>query len=594
MAKEQIAVAEMIMAMIQGKTEGVSRVDFVPQKTEFPSGPCEQAFERASPESQGISSKYLADMIRELGETTSTDMHHLLILRNGKVICECNFAPYRSDVWHITHSLCKSITSMAVGMLIGEGKLSLNENIYKIFERKLNPLAKIFRPEVTVEHLLTMTSGVQFNESGIVSGNDWLGSYLSAPVSGKPGTTFQYNSMNTYVLSAIVTERTGMTMEKYLKPRLFEPLGITRYLWESCPKGITKGGWGLFLCPEDMAKLGQLYLQKGRWKEQQLVPKAWVESSTQKQVESVEGTFGYGYQVWMENRPGSFEFNGMLGQNVVIYPDMNMVLVTCAGSDELFQNCVMLNIIRKYFHPDYFPKETLPEDPCSRMALERLMAQLQSGKGGCTRARRGGWTGRSGRKAGKYFENPKRSLCMQRLNQKMYVMEPQSVGLFPLVIQVFHNNMTKGIKRIGFSYEKGDFFVLVQEGEEWQKIRVGFGKAEESWLKIQGESYLVGTLGNFTKDENETLVLKLDMAFLEEAVRRKVSFFFREDKLEARWLETPGRRLIMEGLQSIMTELENTFWFSALKGRGGVELLRLLMERTIEPSVEGTLEKKNT
>ena len=158
----------------------------------------------------------------------------------------------------------------------------------------------MFRPEVTVEHLLTMTSGVQFNEIGAISGNDWLNSFLNAPVSGKPGAAFQYNSMNTYVLSAIVTERTGMTLSEYLEPRLFQPLGITKYLWETCPKGITKGGWGLFLCPEDMAKLGQLYLQRGIWKGQQLVPEGWVEISTGKQVESVEGTFGYGYQVWME------------------------------------------------------------------------------------------------------------------------------------------------------------------------------------------------------------------------------------------------------------------------------------------------------
>ena len=115
---------------------------------------------------------------------------------------------------------------MAAGLLIDEGKLDLSENIYKIFHDKGSTWAKIFRPEVTVENLMTMTSGVTFNESGIVSGNDWLESYLNAPVSEKPGTKFQYNSLNSYVLSAIITERTGMPMDEYLKPRLFEPLGL--------------------------------------------------------------------------------------------------------------------------------------------------------------------------------------------------------------------------------------------------------------------------------------------------------------------------------------------------------------------------------
>ena len=183
-------------------------------------------------------------------------------------------------------------------------------------------------------------SEVTFNESGIVSGNDWLGSFLNASVNGKPGTEFQYNSLNTYVLSAIVTKRTGETLTEYLTPRLFGPLGITKYYWETCPKGITKGGWGLFLCAEDMAKLGQLYLQRGKWNGQQLVSEYWIEISTARHLKTQNDTYGYGYQLWMEQRPGSFEYNGMLGQNVIIYPDMDMVLVTNAGNKEMFQDCM--------------------------------------------------------------------------------------------------------------------------------------------------------------------------------------------------------------------------------------------------------------
>ena len=118
------------------------------------------------------------------------------------MICEADFAPYRKGIWHITHSMCKSITGMAVGFLVEEGKLELSENIYKIFSDKGSTWVKMFRPEVTVENLLTMTSGVTFNESGIVSGNDWLESYLNASVAEKPGTKFQYNSLNSYVLES--------------------------------------------------------------------------------------------------------------------------------------------------------------------------------------------------------------------------------------------------------------------------------------------------------------------------------------------------------------------------------------------------------
>lgn len=591
MARDQVAVVEMITDMILGKTEGVSRVDFTPQKIIFPEDlPYEQAFERATPESQGISSKRLLMLIQELNDSEYTDMHHLMILKGGKVICECSFAPYRSGMWHITHSMCKSITGMAVGMLIEEGQLSLDENIYKIFEQRMNPLAKIFRPEVTVEHLLTMTSGVSFNESGIISGNDWLESYLNAPVIGTPGTKFQYNSLNSYVLSAIISERTGMTMEEYLRPRLFEPMGITRYLWETCPKGITKGGWGLFLCAEDMAKLGQLYLNKGRWNGQQLVSEEWVETSTQKHVESGDDTFGYGYQIWMEERQGSFEFNGMLGQNVVVYPDMDMVIVTNAGNNELFQNCVMLNIIRKYFSKDYQPEERLPENPREYEKLRRLTEQVQYGISRHDRIRRGGWKKKCGVTRGHalhsetYYQN-------NQLDGKCYEMKPQSVGLYPLVIQVFHNNMTEGVRKIAFRKEGEDLFICFLEGEQWCELKIGFQKAQDNWLTLHEESYLVAVSGVFSTDADGNLVLKLEMAYLEEAVRRRIYFYFRGNEMEARWYETPGKALIMEGLESITEDLTRHPIYNKLKEWGGMDLAHRLMEQTIEPVIRGYLEE---
>ena len=156
MAKEQIAVAELVLNMILGKTGG-TRVDYFPQKPDFPfDAVYEQAFVRATPESQGISSDLFAALLRELDASKDTEMHHFMALRHGKVICECNFAPYPKGMWHITHSMCKSITGMAIGMLIEEEKLKLDENIYDIFPDHINAFSKIFRPVITVENLLTI------------------------------------------------------------------------------------------------------------------------------------------------------------------------------------------------------------------------------------------------------------------------------------------------------------------------------------------------------------------------------------------------------------------------------------------------------
>lgn len=608
MAKEQIAVAELVLNMILGKTGG-TRVDYFPQKPDFPfDAVYEQAFVRATPESQGISSDLFAALLRELDASKDTEMHHFMALRHGKVICECNFAPYPKGMWHITHSMCKSITGMAIGMLIEEGKLKLDENIYDIFSDQINALSKIFRPVITVENLLTMTSGVTFNESGIVSGNDWLGSFLNASVNGKPGTEFQYNSLNTYVLSAIVTKRTGETLTEYLTPRLFAPLGITKYYWETCPKGITKGGWGLFLCAEDMAKLGQLYLQRGKWNGQQLVSEYWIEISTARHLKTQNGTYGYGYQLWMEQRPGSFEYNGMLGQNVIIYPDMDMVLVTNAGNKEMFQDCIMLNIIRKYFPVNYHPADVLPENPLSYSLLKRLCGELENGENNNNRSTslRGGWkrnvVSRRKHSDKKYSYRISAIVdlpsdhhsFMRAVSGRTYVMEQQNIGIAPLFVQVFHNNMTDGISEISFTYDAGNFWISFTEGEVIHKLPVGFGKAADGCVDLHGEHYLVATLGEFARDENDIPVLKLEVTFIEECVKRKAHIFFHEDNgIEIRWNETPGKKMILAGLSSITEELSGNFLYNSLLGDHNIttELLHRLMEQTIEPAVRGYLKR---
>ena len=607
MAKEQIAVAELVLNMILGKTGG-TRVDYFPQKPDFPfDAVYEQAFVRATPESQGISSDLFTALLRELDASKDTEMHHFMALRHGKVICECNFAPYPKGMWHITHSMCKSITGMAIGMLIEEEKLKLDENIYDIFPDHINAFSKIFRPVITVENLLTMTSGITFNESGIVSGNDWLGSFLNASVNGKPGTEFQYNSLNTYVLSAIVTKRTGETLNEYLTPRLFGPLGITKYYWETCPKGITKGGWGLFLCAEDMAKLGQLYLQRGKWNGQQLVSEYWIEISTARHLKTQNDTYGYGYQLWMEQRPGSFEYNGMLGQNVIIYPDMDMVLVTNAGNKEMFQDCIMLNIIRKYFPVNYHPADVLPENPLSYSLLKRLCGELENGENNNrSTSLRGGWKRNvvSRRKHSDKKYSYRISAAVDRpsdhhsfmwaVSGRTYVMEQQNIGIAPLFVQVFHNNMTDGISEISFTYDAGNFCVSFTEGEVIHKLPVGFGKAADGCVDLHGEHYLVATLGEFARDENDIPVLKLEITFIEECVKRKAHIFFHEDdEIEIRWNETPGKKMILAGLSSITEELSGNFLYNSLLGDHNIttELLHRLMEQTIEPAVRGYLKR---
>ena len=258
---------------------------------------------------------------------------------------------------------------------------------------------------------------------------------------------------------------------------------------------------------------------------------------------------------------------------------MNMVVVTNAGNNELFQNCVMLNIIRKHFPRNFHPADILPENPCAQTLLNRLTAELENGthapqtlpalrKGGwrknpsglrhSTNARPNTWNYMKG------LPEPNPYQFTQQLNGKIFELSPQSIGLFPLFIQIFHNNMTEGVQKISFACEKGNFSVNFLESGEWHSIPTGLGKFKESWLTLHEESYLIAASGDFTTDENGTAVLKLDFTFLEECVRRKINIFFLpEDEILIRWYETPGKGMIMEGLESITEEISNNFLYGS-------------------------------
>lgn len=589
MAREQLALLELLWGMITGKTGAISKIDYFPQKEAWSeSATGSQSLERAVPETQGISSEMLCDMLGKLNNRSEMDLHQFMMLRNGKVICECSFAPYQTGMWHISHSMCKSITGMAIGLLISEGRLNLDDRVIDIFGKRKNILGALRQRDITVRHLLTMTSNVSYNEASIFSGNEWTKNFLEASVHDVPGESFEYNSMNSYMLSAMITEITGETMMDYLRPRLWEPLGITKIFWETSPQNVTKGGWGLFIRPEDAAKLGQLYLQKGMWKGEQIIPEEWVEESIKKQTDTAKDqpdSGGYGYQIWQGIRPGSFAFNGMLGQNVIVYPDLNIVTVTNAANSELFQNGVMREIIESYFDEDFCVPAVLPENALAYDKLRALEKRLSKGGTAVPGIEKGGWKKRSG-------VNVRTAITresMKKLDGNMYELEQKQAGLFPLMMQVFHNNFTDGIRRIGFHYANGRFYMNVWEGECRQEIEIGINKAASVVITEHDEPYLAAVTGEFAVDEERRLVLKIDIAYLEEAARRKMKIYFsnEEDKIEIRWDEVPGERVILNGLDVVTDDSKSSFFLNSLKGMGGIEMLAMAVKNTVQPVTYG-------
>lgn len=574
---------ELMWNIIRGRTEGISKVTFFPQKPDFPEQiPYEQPLPRSTPEKEGVSSERIREMIDALAQKKTLHLHSVMVLKNGKVIGETSFYPYQKELWHAAYSMGKSVVSMAIGFLIQEEKITLDTKIADLFKKDLNFISLLKLKNLTVEHLLTMTSGVAFNETGAISGNDWVKSFLESPMHHEPGEFFEYNSMNTYMLSAIVTEITGETLVDYLRPRLFEPLGITRIFWEKCPKGINKGGWGLFLAIEDMAKLGQLYLQKGKWNGTQILPEEWVEESITKKSDppADTGFVGYGYQIWMGKREQSFTFNGMMGQNVFVYPDIQMIVVTTGGNEEFFNSNVMQEILESYLPK---PEETggqLPENIREYQKLKDLEWNLSNPCSRGKKIKRGGWKR-------KKEENDPWIKKARELDGKRYQLSAAHIGLFPLMGQVFHNNYTEGMKEIGFAMKEGKLILSVQEGEQKKNICLGMEKAEIQTLDLNGEIYRIAAEGRFSTDEDGREVLTIVVSYLEDAIKRILKVIFYRDQIELRASEVPGKSIILNGISMVTAGFMDHPILKKIREKGSVDIIRLLLESAIEPKTEG-------
>lgn len=333
---------------------------------------------RSTPEAQGISSEAVLDFVQAADQNVDT-MHSFMVVRHGQVIAEGWWQPESAEKPHVLNSVSKSFTSTAVALAIQEGKLKLDDSVLKLFPEDAPAEPSDNLKAMTVRDLLTMTCGHD-HEPKSADGGPSVKQFLAVPVVYEPGTHFQYNTMGTYTLSSIITKVTGQTALEHLKPRLFEPLGIENPRWDSSPEGNSLGGYGLYLRTEDMAKLGQLYLQKGKWNGKQIIPQAWVEMASAKQVPNENESHakigpdwkeGYGFQFW-RCQHNAFRGDGAGGQFIVVMPDQDMVVAITADRGNMQ---AQLNAIWDHLLPAVQSK-ALPPDAGSQKKLEQAVAKL--------------------------------------------------------------------------------------------------------------------------------------------------------------------------------------------------------------------------
>ena len=426
---------------------------------------------RSKPERQNVSSRSILDFVNAL-EVEELGVHSFMLMKHGHVVAEGTWSPYNPEHPHILNSLSKSFTSTAIGMAVDEGRLSVDDAVISFFPEDVTEAIENNMANMKVHHLLSMSTGHNIDTTPHLRKSDhWVKEFLSIPIVHEPGTHFLYNTGATYMLSAILTKVTGMRLLDYLEPRLFKPLGMSDITTTSCPHGIHFGGAGMKVKIEDIAKFGQLYLQKGLWEGQQIVPGHWVDEATRNQISNGndannDWTQGYGYQFW-RCRHRAYRGDGAFGQYCVILPDQDAVIAITAGVMDMSG---ILNLVWEHLLPGISEGVNLQES-YDLSTLDRKLNSLA-------------------------YETPvirRTSPDASKWSNRRFEANPNGAGVTAFSLDL--------------SDDRGAFNFWNEEGE--QQIRIGKGEWIESDFNLAGHQVKAAVSGRWRNRNTFEMTLRL-------------------------------------------------------------------------------------
>ncbi len=560
-----------------------SVVPYYPQKTALPRAESRDLL-RTYPERMGVSSGRIIAMLRALEKEKRANVHNLLVSKDGVVISECSHPGYSTNMWHLAHSMSKSITALAVGFMVDDGLLSVDTPVYELFP-ELRYKYKRFG-EIRIKNLLNMTSGVRFNEAGSVSESAWSEAFFSSAVAFVPGTKFHYNSMNSYMLARIVTRTCGKSLTELLRERLFGPLGIKNFFWEKGPEGVEKGGWGLYMSLESWCKVGIMMLDKGMYGKKRIISSDWLAECTATQVEtpSTLGNYNYGYQMWVSRDSDAVLFNGMLGQDVWISPSNGVVVCLNSGNNELFQNSPALKIIETYLGRDLSHDLTESYFSGDLVELRRKEHDFFVGRH---------WIRpyKPERRRGFHLPVKHKREIPEEWGELVgrYSFTKNNYGILPLFIRGMQNNLKSSID--SFAFDKvGDrmYFTVSENGKEY-RMEIGFTDFADSVIDYHGERYIVRVIGEAMEDEDREMLYKLELLFPEMPNVRTLKLSMPEEgMLLVRMSESPNDRIA----DLYFEELDETspriaFFYELLEKRFGKRFVQNKLKDTFSPTFVG-------
>ena len=340
-------------------------------------------FEQVTPESVGVPSSAVHGLIDKLEEGW-TEPHGLILMRHGKIFSKGWWSPYAPGIRHVLVSHSKTYAATAVGIAYTEGLLRLDERLVDIFPDKVpeNPSENL--KKLTIRDVLCMGTGME--KEPMPLSYDWIRDFLAVPVGNEPGKAFFYNNTGSTMLGAIVREKTGLGLHDYLKPRLFDKVGIYSYnhRWRRAPDGMELGGFGLSATTEDNLRLIKLYANGGVWDGERILAEDYVKMATSFQNDNAseakgnpqafDNFVGYGFQIWMCRPEGVYRADGAMGQFSIVIPDKDMIIgITENAVGHWAQGTLdaMWEFLKQI--PD---AETLPEDNEASDKLARRMSSL--------------------------------------------------------------------------------------------------------------------------------------------------------------------------------------------------------------------------
>ncbi len=562
----QTNAIKLISRYLDTETATKGIYPFVAKKPDFPNEkPLALPFKM--PFAAGVSARHIADFLKELSQNRELDMHSLIIVKDGAVITRAEWGDYTLNTRKMTHSECKSLLSLVIGVLIGDGRLSLDDKVSSLLSRRLSPILKLSAGNMTVSHLLTMTTGVIFNELGTVTDQCWLRSFFESGRKFPLGKEFDYNSLNSYLLSVIVREVSGLSLSAFTEERIFKPLGIKGAFWEKSPEDIECGGFGLYIFPDDIAKLGLLVLNGGEWEGKQIVPREYLEAATSKKV-TVKGVgdFDYGYHVWCAKNGKGFLFNGMFGQNLLCYPENKIIIVSNASNGETFQQGPYYGICKRFFEGEIpKPKNAVSEE----IALSKTLFELKN------------------RKIYRKNAFPKELL---KLNGAIFSLndgKPSPAGIMPFILGAIRNYYTEGITEMSFSVKKRVFYFNFVENGECHSLPVGFYCKRESVYHCGGESFRVAVRGSLeSKNGESSLVLRI--SFLEATNARFLKITFKNDGSAAvKFTESPGSDFLLNAVKKEISSIPLKLVSDRLNGLLEGKRAKKISESVFSPTLYG-------